>query len=166
MRQAINPQMQLGEIDISAITFDAKSRDDIPRLLRALQHIWTNLELRNQVFQVLDTMTSTDKKNGRPGMELWKILVFGTLRLVTNCDYDRLKELANEHGTLRKMLGHGPYTRLSSFLMNECAIFRQLILERRCWHLSTQVPTNHVLTGLPDRSMILQCFCQTFKLSL
>ena len=42
-------------------------------------------------------------------MELWKILVFGSLRLVTNCDYDRLQELANEHGTLRKMLGHGPY---------------------------------------------------------
>ena len=67
MRQTINPQMQLGEVDISAITFDAKSRDDIPRLLKALQHIWTNLELRNQVFQVLDTMTSTDKNNGRPG---------------------------------------------------------------------------------------------------
>ena len=42
-------------------------------------------------------------------MEFWKILVLGTLRQVTNCDYDRLKELANEHGTLRKMLGHGPY---------------------------------------------------------
>ena len=109
MRQTINPQMQLGEVDISAITFDAKSRDDIPRLLRALQHIWTNLELRKQVFQVLDTMTSTDKNNGRPGMEFWKILVLGTLRLVTNCDYDRLKELANEHGSLRNMLGHGPY---------------------------------------------------------
>ncbi len=26
-----------------------------------------------------------------------------------NCDYDRLQELANEHGTLRQMLGHGPY---------------------------------------------------------
>ncbi len=24
-----------------------------------------------------------------------------------NCDYDRLAELANEHGTLRQMLGHG-----------------------------------------------------------
>ena len=101
--------MQLGEVDISDITFDAKSRDDIPRLLRALQHIWTNIELRSQVFQVLDTMTNTDKGNGRPGMGFWKILVLGTLRLVTNCDYDRLKELANEHGTLRSMLGHGPY---------------------------------------------------------
>ena len=64
MRQAIKPQMQLGEIDISAITFDAKSRDDIPRLLRALQHIWTNLELRNRVFQALDSMTTTNKKMG------------------------------------------------------------------------------------------------------
>ena len=45
--------MQLGQIDISAITFDAKSRDDMLRLLRVLQHIWTNLELRNQVFGYL-----------------------------------------------------------------------------------------------------------------
>lgn len=61
--------MQLSEVDISAITFHTKSRDDIPRQLKALQYIWTNLDLRNQVFQVLDTMTSTDKNNGRPSME-------------------------------------------------------------------------------------------------
>ena len=54
-------------------------------------------------------MISVDRRNGRPGMDLWRILVFGTLRLVTNCDYDRLQELANEHGSLRNMLGHGPY---------------------------------------------------------
>ncbi|WP_422137146.1 MULTISPECIES: hypothetical protein [unclassified Endozoicomonas] len=42
MRQTINPQMQLGEVDISAITFNLRSRDDIPRLLLALQYIWTN----------------------------------------------------------------------------------------------------------------------------
>jgi len=29
------------------------------------------------------------------------------LRLALNCDYDRIMELANEHGTLRQMLGHG-----------------------------------------------------------
>lgn len=109
MRQAIHQQMQLGEVDISAIPFNPKSRDDIPRLLRGLQHIWVNLELRSQVFQALEAMNPANRNNGRPGMHLWKILVFGTLRLVTNCDYDRLQELANEHGTLRKMLGHGPY---------------------------------------------------------
>lgn len=101
--------MQLGEVDISTVSFNPKSRDDIPRLLRALQYIWTDLELRSQVFEVLETMIPGNTNNGRPGMDLWRILVFGTLRLVINCDYDRLQELANEHGTLRKMLGHGPY---------------------------------------------------------
>ena len=42
--------MQLGEVDISAISFNPKSRDDIPRLLRAFQHIWVTPELREQDF--------------------------------------------------------------------------------------------------------------------
>ena len=74
-----------------------------------MQHIYVNPELRQQVFDVLETMIPASRGNGRPGMSLWNILVFGTLRLVTNCDYDRLQELANEHGTLRQMLGHSPY---------------------------------------------------------
>ena len=104
MRQTINPQMQLGEVDISSIIFDDKSRDDIPRLLKALQHIYINPELRSKVFDALESMVTVDKGNGRPGMTLWSILVLGTLRLVTNSDYDRLRELANEHGRLRSML--------------------------------------------------------------
>ena len=95
MRQSINPQMQLGEVDISTITFNLKSRDDIPRLLLALQYIWTNIELRNQVTKVLADMISADQNNGRPGMNLWRIMVFVTVRLVTNCDYDSLLELAS-----------------------------------------------------------------------
>ena len=38
------------------------------------------------------------------------ILVLGTLRLGLNADYDRIQELANQHRTLRAMLGHGPLT--------------------------------------------------------
>ena len=133
MRQTINPQMQLGEVDISAITFNLRSRDDIPRLLLALQHIWTNIELRNQVFQLLENMISADHSNGRPGMDLWRILVFGALRLVINCDYDRLLELANEHGTLRKMLGHGPYCEHQyklQTLQDNIALFTPEILDQ------------------------------------
>jgi hypothetical protein len=40
-------------------------------------------------------------------MELWKILVLGTVRLNCNWDYDKLQEIANNHKTLRQMLGHG-----------------------------------------------------------
>jgi len=40
-------------------------------------------------------------------MDLWKILVLGTLRLCCNWDYDKLMDITNNHRTLRLMLGHG-----------------------------------------------------------
>ena len=40
-------------------------------------------------------------------MDLWKALVLATLRLNLNWDYDRLLEMANQHRTIRQMLGHG-----------------------------------------------------------
>jgi hypothetical protein len=36
MRVAQNEQMTIGEVDISNIRFDPKSRDDIPKILRGL----------------------------------------------------------------------------------------------------------------------------------
>ena len=111
MRAMQNPQMQIGEIDISQIKFDAKSRDDIPKILKGLQHLYMDTQLRAQIFQLLETEISpqVSKCNGRPGMELWKILVCGVVRLDLNEDYDRLHELVNHHDTIRKMLGHGAF---------------------------------------------------------
>ena len=112
MRQVINPQLQFGEQDIAAIVLDPKSRDDIPQLLRGLQHIYTTPDLRARVFAILEEVVpvgrngKADTDTGRPGMEQWKILVLGVLRLGLNADYDRLHQLANEHKTLRQMLGH------------------------------------------------------------
>ena len=40
-------------------------------------------------------------------MDQWSILVLGTLRLGLNADYDRILELANQHRTIREMLGLG-----------------------------------------------------------
>jgi hypothetical protein len=48
-----------------------------------------------------------DLNNGRPGMDMWSILVMGVLRLNLNCDYDRLHNLVNNHKTIRQILGHG-----------------------------------------------------------
>lgn len=39
-------------------------------------------------------------------MDLWKILVLGTLRLDCNWDYDKLREIANNHKNIREFLGH------------------------------------------------------------
>lgn len=102
-------QIQLGEVDITAIKFDLRSRDDIPKLLMGLQYIYSDNKIRNQVFEILEEIVpeGVNHDTGRPGMYLWRILVLGTLRLSCNWDYDRLGEMANHHEKIREMLGHG-----------------------------------------------------------
>lgn len=116
MRTVLHPQLLLGEEDIARIQLDPKSRDDIPQLLAGLQYIYATPDLRQRVFTILEEVipqrvgpdktgpASPDK--GRPGMEQWRILVLGTLRLGLNADYDRIHELVNQHRTIRQMLGH------------------------------------------------------------
>lgn len=109
MRKNFDPQLELGATAIESIRLNPRSRDDIPKLLYGLQFIYSQPSVRDQVFAVLEEGIGQeiDFSNGRPGMDLWVLLVLGTLRLGANCDYDRLHELANEHQTLRAMLGHG-----------------------------------------------------------
>ena len=118
MRNVINPQLMLDEVDVGAIRLDPKSRDDVPQLLRGLQHIYTLPDLRERVFAILREVIpqrttgegKADAGTGRPGMEQWRILVLGVVRLGLNADYDRIHDLANQHGTLRQMLGHGDWS--------------------------------------------------------
>jgi len=109
MRVVQNVQMEIGEVDVSKVKFDLKSRDDIPKILRGLQHLYVDPALRTKLFELLEAevLPKTDKRNGRPGMTLWRIFVCGVVRLDLNIDYDRLHELVNQHNTLREMLGHG-----------------------------------------------------------
>jgi len=109
MRATTKLQLQLGEIDVANIRLDPRSRDDIPQLLRGLQYLYTDRNLRAEIFEILAKLTpaTVNPEIGRPGMDLWKILVMGSLRLNLNCDYDRLHELVNNHKTIRQMLGHG-----------------------------------------------------------
>jgi len=118
MRTIINQQKQLGFVSIENIQLDPKSRDDIPQILRGLQYIYTSHPLREKVFEILAEVVPNrvGKKEekasrvlGRPGMEQWKILVLGVLRLGLNADYDRIHELANQHKILRQMLGHSDF---------------------------------------------------------
>jgi len=135
MRVVQNPQMQIGEVDISQIKFDPKSRDDIPRILRGLQHLYMNVALREEIFQLLEEKISpkVDKGNGRPGMTLWRILVCGVVRLDLNEDYDRLHELVNHHDTIRQMLGHAEFDETSyhyQTLKDNVALLTPELLDR------------------------------------
>lgn len=111
MRIIQNNQMMIGEMSIKDIKLDLKSRDDIPQILKGLQYIYINDELRKEVFSMLERLIPprVSRKNGRPGMHLWRIFVLGVLRLNLNWDYDRLHDIANNHKTIRAMLGHADF---------------------------------------------------------
>jgi hypothetical protein len=111
MRKILREQIRMGEMDIATVPIDVDSRDEIPQLLRGLQHIYATPTLRRRVFEILLGLIPVDIQidNGRKGMDLWKIFVLGTLRLICNWDYDKLEEIANNHVTLRRMLGHGAF---------------------------------------------------------
>lgn len=142
MRNVFNPQMSLDGVDIGAIYLDPKSRDDIPQILRGLQHIYTEPALRERVFAILREVMpnrvsgegKADANTGRPGMEQWRILVLGVLRLGLNADFDRIHELANQHGTLRQMLGHGDWSDKTQYkaqtLKDNLRLFTPELLDR------------------------------------
>jgi len=146
MRTVKSPQMQIGQTDIANIVIDVTSRDDIPTILLGLQHIYTHLPLRKAVFKILEEViphkeaddtvnpVAVDANKGRPGMDQWCILVLGTLRLGLGADYDRIQELANQHRTLRMMLGHGLFTTDKDYrlqtLKDNLALFTPEIMAR------------------------------------
>jgi len=108
MRIVKHSQSSFGQTNIADIRIDPRSRDDIPAVLKGLQYIYVNTGIRDKVFALLEESLVSDARQdtGRPGMELWKVFVLATVKLGLGCDYDRLQELANQHQTLRQMLGH------------------------------------------------------------
>jgi hypothetical protein len=111
MRKVIEKQLKIGQVPIEKIEIDMSCRDEIPQLLLGLQTIYSNKQTRDQVFTILEKLIPDDvnSENGRLGMELWKILVLGTLRVNCSWDYDKLHDIANNHKSVRQLLGHSHF---------------------------------------------------------
>ena len=108
MRVIQNIQMSLDEIDISNVAIDINSRDDIPKILIGLKHIYMNVPLREKIFRLIEDelITGSNRFNGRPrAISLWRAFVMGTLRVGLNIDWDRLHNLVNRHIDVRRILG-------------------------------------------------------------
>jgi hypothetical protein len=105
MRKCFEAQLTLGSIPIEQIQLPLKSRDELPSLLRALQYIYTNKDINEQIFSLLESCVCAKLSTGRPGMDLWSIFVLASVRLCLNTDYDYLHHVANYDGLVRQMLG-------------------------------------------------------------
>lgn len=115
MRKVIDLQPSIFRPAIDQIQFDLNSRDEIPKVLMGIQALFKDPNTRKEIFKLLANILPNKKEDptkkanphkGRPGMDQWIIFVLAMLRLNCNIDLDKLHELANQHKTLRMMLGH------------------------------------------------------------
>lgn len=105
------PQERLDCWPISEVRLNLECRDEIIPILRALQHVYGAAELRRELLALVgkDVNGSTDRKRGRRGMNYWEITVLAAARLGCNLDYDKLQDLAENHRTLRQIMGIGDW---------------------------------------------------------
>jgi hypothetical protein len=107
MRQRFECQTDLGQTPIAQVVIPLKSRDELPPVLAGLQWIFCTPAVNHAVFDLLEKKVLGGKQahTGRPGMDLWHILVLGVVRLCLDCDYDRIEHIAHYDGLVRQIMG-------------------------------------------------------------
>ena len=84
MRRRFEVQLALGRTPIERVNIPLKSRDELPPILAGLQWVFQTPEINEKIFALLEAKWMEGKKaTGRPGMDLWQILVLGVVRLGT-----------------------------------------------------------------------------------
>ena len=110
MRIAFDPQLRLDctpVLDVRLNTRVATRSSPSSGLAAHLRPARPARRLLDAVAQDVNGTSSADL--GRPGMHYWSILVLGAVRLGCNLNYDRLQNLAEEHRSLRQIMGIGDW---------------------------------------------------------
>ena len=115
MRKSYTNQLRMDCLAIDQVAMNFESRDEIVPVLVGLQHLYSQIELRNQVTQLVAADVNRDTRDdiGREGLNYWQILVLGVVRLGCNLDYDKLQDLCENHRSLRGILGVGDWDQTS-----------------------------------------------------
>jgi IS5 family transposase len=111
MRKAFDRQRRFDCQAVLDVWLNLKCRDEIVPILRALQHIYSQSELRDAILRDIagDVNRTSSRRRGRDGMDYWQILVLAAVRLGCNLDYDKLQDLAEQHRALRQLMGIGDW---------------------------------------------------------
>ena len=117
MRIPFDAQLRLACDPILDVRLNTACRDEIIPILKGLQHIYATPSVRDDLLAAvarnINVTTSADL--GRPGMTYWEIVVLASVRLGCNLDYDKLQNLAEEHRSLRAIMGIGGWDDKQSF---------------------------------------------------
>jgi IS5 family transposase len=105
------PEARLDSLPIAEVHLNLNCRDEMIPILRALQHVYGNRERRDELLALVskDVNGDTDRKLGRRGLNYWEITVLAAARLGCNLDYDKLQDLAENHRSLRQIMGIGDW---------------------------------------------------------
>lgn len=105
------PEERLDCLPISEVKLNLECRDEIIPILRALQHLYADVPLRRELLALVgkDVNGDTSRKHGRRGLTYWEISVLAAARLGCNLDYDKLQDLAENHRSLRHIMGIGDW---------------------------------------------------------
>jgi IS5 family transposase len=103
------PEERLDSLPISDVHLNLDCRDEIIPILRALQHVYGDDKLRRELLGLVgkDVNDNSSRRLGRRGMNYWEIAVLAAARLGCNLDYDKLQDLAENHRSLRQIMGIG-----------------------------------------------------------
>jgi IS5 family transposase len=117
MRKPFDPQQRLDCDSVGNVRLNLQCRDEIVPILRALQHIYSQPERRDDILQAIarDVNRTSSRKRGRLGLYYWQILVLAAVRLGCNLDYDKLQDLAEQHRALRQIMGIGDWEEHTTF---------------------------------------------------
>jgi hypothetical protein len=159
MRRVMEPQFQIGEQAIEDLKFDLKCRDELPEVLMGLQSLYNDPVARTEVFQALQALipAGVNPDKGRPGMDLWRILVMGVVKLNCAWDYDKVHDQVNNHRMLRRILMHPDWnqqTYARQTLEDNLKLFTPEIAERIS---AIAVRHGHRLAGVADQPLMGSC---------
>ena len=117
MRRPFSDQTRLDCHAIPNVQLNLNCRDEIIPILAGLQYIYTQPQLRDQILNLVAQDVNQDSRSdrGREGLDYWHITVLAAVRLGCNFDYDKLQDLAEQHRTLRQIMGIGDWQECIDF---------------------------------------------------
>ena len=117
MRKAFPQQTRLDCPAVLDVELNWNCRDEIIPILEALKHVYSQPALRDELLGLVARDVNAESRDdcGREGLDYWQILVLAAVRLGCGLDYDKLQDLAENHRTLRYIMGIGNWDEETSF---------------------------------------------------